>query len=159
MHISINDRAVVAPAIVKETLTGAPACALQLPTGEIVTGKTGKLLGASASALLNALKVLAGIDDSVELISSTVIEPIQKLKVNHMGSVNPRLHTDEILLSLAVSAATDPVAKQALDQLSKLKGSQFHSSVILSHVDGKTLKKLGINVTCEPKRQSDEASK
>ena len=159
LHISINDRAVVAPAIVKETLTGAPACALQLPTGEIVTGKTGKLLGASASALLNALKVLAGIDDSVELISSTVIEPIQKLKVNHMGSVNPRLHTDEILLSLAVSAATDPVAKQALDQLSKLKGSQFHSSVILSHVDGKTLKKLGINVTCEPKRQSDEASK
>ena len=159
LHISINDRAVVAPAIVKETLTGAPACALQLPSGEIVTGKTGKLLGASASALLNALKVLAGIDDSVELISSTVIEPIQKLKVNHMGSVNPRLHTDEILLSLAVSAATDPVAKQALDQLSKLKGSQFHSSVILSHVDGKTLKKLGINVTCEPKRQSDEASK
>ncbi|MBE5749592.1 MAG: DUF1846 domain-containing protein [Clostridiales bacterium] len=157
MRITINDREVVAAALEKEATTGAPGCALQLTTGEMVTGKTGKLLGASAAALLNALKVLGGVDDSIDLISSTVIKPIQELKVNHMGSVNPRLHTDEILLSLAVSAATDPTAKIALDQLSKLEGAQLHSSVILSAVDEMTLKKLGINVTCEPKRQSSSA--
>ena len=155
MRISINDRAVVKPALEKEATTGAPGCAIELPDGRIVTGKTGDLLGASAAALLNALKVLGGVDDSVDLISSTVIEPIQKLKVNHMGSVNPRLHTDEILLSLAVSAVTSPTAKLALDQISKLKGSQLHSSVVLSHVDDRTLKKLGIDVTCEPKKQAN----
>ena len=154
LQITLNDRAVVKPALEKETLTGAPSCALQLSTGEIVVGKTGNLLGASAAALLNALKVLAGIDDSIDVISSKVIEPIQKLKVNHMGSVNPRLHTDETLISLAVSAATNPIAEKAMEQLSKLKGAQMHSSVILSHVDERTLKKLGINVTCEPKRKS-----
>ena len=152
MNISINDRAVVKAALEKEALTNAPGCAIELTDGTIVTGKTGKLLGASAAALLNALKVLGGIADEIELISPTVIEPIQKLKVNHMGSVNPRLHTDEILLSLAVCAATDERAKHALDQLSKLKGSELHSTVILSHADEKTLKKLGINVTFEPKR-------
>ncbi len=155
MNLSLADRAVVKLALDKETLTGAPACALELPDGRTVTGKTGKLLGASAAALLNALKVLGGIDDEVELISRALIEPIQKLKVNHMGSVNPRLHTDEILLSLAVCAATDEKAKLALNQLSKLKGSELHSTVILSHVDEKTLKKLGVNITCEPRRQTD----
>ena len=153
MHISINDRTVVKPALEKEALTGKPACAMQLADGTIVTGKTGDLLGASAATMLNALKVLGGIDDSVYLISSTVIEPIQKLKVNHMGSVNPRLHTDEILLSLAVCAATDEKAKIAMEQLSKLKGAQFHSSVILSAADEMTLKKLGVNVTCEARRE------
>ena len=153
MQITINDRAVVKPALEKEKMTGLPGCALQLPNGKIVTGKTGNLMGASAAALLNALKVLAGLDDGLQLISSAVIEPIQKLKVEHMGSVNPRLHTDEILLSLAVTAATEPIAKKALEQLDGLKGSEFHSSVVLSHVDEKTLKKLGINVTCEAKRQ------
>ena len=153
MRITINDRTVVKAALDKEKVTGNPSCAIQLPSGKIVTGKTGNLLGASSAALLNALKVLANIDDSIDIISSKVIEPIQKLKVNHMGSINPRLHTDEILLSLAVSAATNPTAKLALDQLSELKGSQFHSSVILSSVDDMTLKKLGINVTCEPKRK------
>jgi len=152
MRITINDRVVVKPALEKELITGGPCCAIELPDGQIVTGKTGKLMGASAAVLLNALKVLANIDDSVELISSTVIEPIQKLKVNHMGSVNPRLHTDEILLSLAVTAVTNDSAKIALEQLTKLKGSEFHSSVILSPVDEMTLKKLGINVTSEPKR-------
>jgi uncharacterized protein (UPF0371 family) len=154
MQITINDRAVVKPALEKEAQTGAPSCALELPDGRIVTGKTSKLLGSSSAALLNALKVLGDIDDKIDIISSKVIEPIQKLKVNHMGSINPRLHTDEILLSLAVSAVSDPFAKTALDQLSNLKGSQFHSSVVLSPVDEMTLKKLGIHVTCEPKRQS-----
>ncbi len=154
MKVTIADRAVVKLALDKEEITGAPACALELPDGTIVTGKTGKLLGASAAALLNALKVLGGIADEIELISPTIIEPIQKLKVNHMGSVNPRLHTDEILLSLAVCAATDERAKCALDQLSKLKGSEIHSTVILSHADEKTLKKLGIHITCEPRRKT-----
>ena len=152
MHISINDRAVVKPALEKEATTGAPGCAIGLTDGRIVTGKTGVLLGACSAALLNALKVLGGIDDSIDIISSTVIEPIQKLKVKHMGSQNPRLHTDEILLSLAVSAVTNPIAQRALDCLDKLKGAQMHLSVIPSHVDEMTFKKLGVNVTCEPKR-------
>ncbi|MBQ6921851.1 MAG: DUF1846 domain-containing protein [Clostridia bacterium] len=153
MHITINDRAVVAAALEKERLTDNPAAAIELPDGRMVTGKTSDLLGASAAALLNALKVIGEVDDSIPLISSAVIEPIQRLKVEHMGSVNPRLHTDEILLSLAVSAVTNPVAAHALKQLDKLRGSEFHSTVILSHVDEKTLKKLGIRVTCEPKRK------
>ena len=152
MHINISDRKVGAKALEKETTTGAPACAMQLPNGEIVTGKTGKLLGASSAVLLNALKVLGEIDDSEDIIESRVIEPIQMLKVNHMGSANPRLHTDEVLVSLAVSAATNPTAAKALAQLSKLRCSEMHSSVILSPVDESTLKKLGINITCEPKR-------
>jgi len=155
--ISINDRAVVKRALDKASQTGAPACALQLPNGKIVTGRTGKLMGASAAALLNAVKALADIDDDLDIISSKVLEPIQILKVKHMGSANPRLHTDEVLLSLAISAATDPIAKKAMEQLSRLKGSEFHSSVILSHVDKKTLKTLGINVTSEPKRESELA--
>ncbi len=156
MQITINDRAVVRPAIEKEEITGAPCCALQLADGRIVTGKTGKLLGASAAALLNALKVLSNIEDSVDIISSKVIEPIQTLKVNHMGSVNPRLHTDEVLISLAVSAATDPTAKLAMQNIEGLKDAELHSSVILSAVDEMTLKKLGIHVTSEAKRQSEK---
>lgn len=155
MQISINDRAVIGPALEKEKLTGSPCSALQLPDGRIVTGKTGDLLGACSAVLLNALKMLARIDDSIDIISSTVIEPIQKLKVNHMGSVNPRLHTDEILLSLAVSAVTNPTAKKALSKLGGLKGSQLHSSVMISSVDATTFKKLGVDVTCEPKREND----
>lgn len=155
MLININDRAVVKPALDKERQTCLPGAALQLPSGEIVTGKTGKLMGASSAALLNALKVVSGLDDEIDLISSSVIEPIQKLKVEHMGSTNPRLHTDEILLSLAVSAATDSIAKKALNKIGELRGSEFHSSVVLSHVDEMTLKKLGINVTFEAKRETE----
>ena len=113
------------------------------------------ITSASAACLINALKVLGDIDDSIDLISSALIEPIQKLKIDHMGSANPRLHTDEILISLAVSAVTNPTAKKAMDQLPKLHGAEFHSSVVLSHVDESTLKKLGINVTCEPKRKPE----
>ena len=154
LHIEINDRKVVPAALTKEAKTGAPACALELPDGTIVTGKTGNFLGAAASALLNALKVLGDIDDGIDIISSAVIEPIQKLKVEHMGSQNPRLHTDEVLLSLAVSAVTNPLAKVALDHLDGLKGSQLHSTVILSHADESTYKKLGVGVTSEPKKKS-----
>lgn len=154
MQITINDRAVVQPALDKEAQTGSPACAIELPDGRILTGKTGNLLGACASTLLNALKALADVDDSIDLISSAVIEPIQELKVEHMGSRNPRLHSDEILLALAMSAVTNPVAKHAMDQLGKLKGSQLHSTVVPSHVDVSTFKKLGVDVTSEPKKQA-----
>ncbi|MBO4594326.1 MAG: DUF1846 domain-containing protein, partial [Clostridia bacterium] len=151
MNITILDRAVVRPALEKERITGVPCCALQLPDGRIVTGKTGILFGAASATLINALKVLADIDDSIDLIPSVVLEPIQKLKVNNMGSINPRLHTDEVLLCLAVSAVTNPIAKLAVGKLSLLKNSELHSSVVLSHVDKKTFKALGVNVTSEPK--------
>ena len=151
--ISQDDRKTVAPALKKAQQTGAPAVAIELGDGQIVTGKTGELLGASAAALLNALKVLGGIDDSIALISPTIIEPIQKLKVNHMGSENPRLHTDEILMALAICAVTDPMAKLAVKQIGKLKGCEVHSTVTLSHVDERTFKSLGMHLTCEPQKQ------
>ena len=152
--ISVADRKCVASALTKAEQTGNPAVAIELNDGRIVTGKTGNLLGASTACLLNALKVLGGIDDAIELISPTVIEPIQRLKVNHMGSANPRLHTDEILMALAICAVSDPMAKRALEQLDKLKNCEIHSTVILSHVDEKTFKALGLHVTCEPQRQT-----
>ena len=156
LDMTPQDRKVVKPALELEEITGQPSCALELNDGNIVVGKTGKLLGACSSVLLNALKALGGVDKAIDLISSTVIEPVQKLKVEHMGSENPRLHTDEVLICLAVSAVIDPVAKIAMDQLSKLKGAQLHSSVVPSHVDIKTFKKLGVDITCEPKRQTEK---
>jgi len=134
--------------------TGMPAAAIELPDGRIVTGKTSSLLGASAAALLNALKALGGIQKEMHLISPIVIEPIQDLKVHHLGNNNPRLHTDEILIALAISAATNPTAELAMKQLEKLAGCEAHSSVILSQVDNNTFKKLGVNLTCEPQYQT-----
>ena len=124
---------------------------MELPDGRIVTGRTTSLLGASAALLLNALKALGGIRDELHLISPVVIDPIQHLKVNHLGNRNPRLHTDEILIALSISAATNPTAQHAMDQLSKLRGCEVHSSVILSSVDEKIFKRLGVNLTCEPR--------
>ena len=135
---------------VSEKTGGAPAAAIELSDGTVITGKTGPLLGAAASALLNALKKLAGIDQEMDLVSAAAIEPIQTLKTNYLGSKNPRLHTDEILIALSSSAATNPTAAMALHQLSKLKGCDMHSTVILSSVDDDTVKKLGIYLTCEP---------
>ena len=152
--ISAEDRKTVASALEVAERTGNPAVAIELNDGRIVTGKTGDLLGASAACLLNALKMLGGIDDKIELLSPTIIEPIQKLKVNHMGAVNPRLHTDEVLMALAIRAVSDPIAKLAVDQLDKLKNCEIHSSVILSHVDERTFKTLGMHLTCEPQRQT-----
>ena len=151
--ISTDDRKAVAPALAKAEATGEPATALELNDGRIVTGKTGALLGASAACLLNALKALGGINDDIELISPTIIEPLQRLKVKHMGSVNPRLHTDEVLMALSICAVNDPKAKKAVSQLDKLKNCELHSTVMLAHPDEKTLKALGIRVTCEPERQ------
>ena len=148
--ITVNDRAVIGPALQKKEITGAPAAAMELPDGTIVTGKTSDLLGASSALLLNALKTLAGIEDSVHLISPEVLEPIQHLKVGHLGSRNPRLHTDEALIALSICAATDEKAELAMQQLDKLRGCEVHSSVILSAVDEKVFRRLGTNLTCEP---------
>ena len=150
--VTTADRKPVASALKKAEQTGTPAVAMELGDGNIVTGKTSDLLGASAACLLNALKALGGIDDGIQLISPTIIEPIQKLKVNHMGSANPRLHTDEVLMALSICAVTDPMAKLAIEQLGKLKNCEVHSTVLLSHVDDKTFKSLGVRVTCEPQR-------
>jgi len=146
-----EQRRVVAPALKKADSTGLPAAAMELPDGRIVTGKTSDLLGASAALLLNALKTMAGLDDSLHLIAPEVIDPIQHLKVDHLGNRNPRLHTDEVLIALSICAATDPAAEKAMEQLPKLRGCEVHSSVILSPVDEKTFKRLGVNLTCQPR--------
>ncbi len=148
------DRPVIAAANDKAALSGQPAAAMQLPDGTIVTGKTSSLLGASAALMLNALKSLGGIPDDMHLISPIIIEPIQDLKVNHLGGHNPRLHTDEILIALSICAATNPLAEIAMAQLEKLRGCEAHSTVILSSVDSGTFRKLGVNLTCEPQYQT-----
>ena len=152
--VTLADRPAVSAALAKAALTDSPAAAIELPDGTLVAGKTSRLLGACASMLLNTLKVFGGIDDSIHLLSPEVLEPIQKLKTAYLGNHNPRLHVDEILLALAVCAVTDENARCALDQLPKLQDCQLHSSVILSQVDDKTLKNLGIMVTCEPTYQT-----
>ncbi len=156
--ITTNDRSVIGPALQKSAITSAPAAALELPDGDIVTGKTSDLLGASAALLLNALKTLAGIADEVQLISPVIIEPIQKLKTTHLGNKNPRLHTDEALIALSICAPTDTNAQSALEQLSNLRGCEVHSTVILSSVDENVFRKLGVNLTCEPVYQSKSAT-
>ena len=149
--ITVHDRPVVDVALKHAEETGAPAAALELHDGRIVTGKTSNLLGASAALLLNALKELAGIDHKLHVISPEAIEPIQKLKTQYLGSKNPRLHTDEILIALSVSAASNPTAQLALAQLPKLKGCQAHTSVMIGTVDMKQFKKLSIQATFEAK--------
>lgn len=148
-HITIAKRKVVDAAMKRAKETKSPAVALELEDGTIITGKTTPLLGASAAMLLNALKTLAGLDDALHLISPTVIEPIQKLKTECLGSKNPRLHTDEILIALSICAATDKNAELALAQIPNLRGCQAHSSVMLSSVDIKQFKKLNIQLTSE----------
>ena len=140
----------IGAALLKEKLTGAPAAAMTLPDGRVITGKTSSLLGASAALMLNALKALAGIDKEVDLISPTVIEPITKLKTQNLGHHNPRLHSDEMLVALCVSAVSDPNAALAQKQLEKLRGLNAHFSVIPSAVDEKIYKRLGVKVSCEP---------
>lgn len=153
-NITENDRLVTIYANERAKETNAPAAAIELLDGRIITGKTSHLLGASASLLLNALKELGGIPHPKHVISPEAIEPIQKLKTAYLGSHNPRLHTDEVLIALSISAVSSPDARLAMEQLSKLKGLQLHSSVMLSQVDLKTLKRLGIQVTCEPRYET-----
>ena len=153
--ITVHDRPVVDAAKKRAEETNGPAAALQLHDGRIITGKTSNLLGASAALLLNALKELAGLDHQRHVISPEAIEPIQKLKTLYQGSKNPRLHTDEVLIALSVSAATDPAAQLALDQLPKLRGCQAHTSVMVSSVDMKQFKKLSIQATFEAKYEKN----
>lgn len=152
--ITTKDRKVVAAANDRATESDGPAAAIELSDGTIITGKTSNLLGASAALLLNALKALAGIDHDTHVISPQAIEPIQNLKISYLGSKNPRLHTDEVLIALSISAMHDKVAKLALEQLPKLENLEVHSSVILSEVDIKTFKKLGIHLTTEATYES-----
>lgn len=153
--VSVADRKVVPIAMELEARTGAPAAALELNDGRIVMGKTSDLLGASAALLLNALKELGNIDHKIHVISPSAIEPIQQLKVKYLGSKNPRLHTDETLIALSLSAAHDPNARLAMEQLPKLKGCQAHTSVMLASVDLIEFKKLDIELTCQAKYEHD----
>ncbi len=154
LGLSADNRPVIGAALQKAEETGAPAAALQLPDGRIITGKTSPLLGCTAALLLNSLKALGDIDDDVTLIPPEIIEPLQDLKINHLGGHNPRLHTDEVLVALSIVAFSSPLAELAMQHLSKLRGCELHSSVLLAQIDNKTLHKLGLNVTCEPRYQT-----
>ena len=148
--VTTYERPVIQAALDRAEETDGPAAALELPDRRIITGRTTDLLGAMSACLLNALKALGNIPDEITLISPEIIEPIQHLKVSHLGNRNPRLHTDEVLIALSICAVTDPYAEAAMQQLEKLAGCEAHSSVILSGVDEHTFRKLKINVTCEP---------
>ncbi|QGU08625.1 hypothetical protein COCCU_13675 [Corynebacterium occultum] len=150
---SIEERRVVAPALQVEAESGVPASALELADGTIITGKTSELLGCSAAMLLNALKHLAGIDRDIDLLSPSSIEPIQTLKTEHLGSRNPRLHTDEVLIALSVSGASSQDARSALRELKNLQSCDAHTTTILGSVDEGIFRNLGILVTSEPKYQ------
>ncbi len=152
--IDAGHRPVIAAALARAEETDAPAVALQLSDGRIVTGKTSKLLGAVSAMLLNALKALAGIEKGVDLISPEILTPVSTLKVERLGNHNPRLHLDEVLIALSICAVTDDTARRALDELGRLHHCEAHSTVILSQVDENVLKKLGIQMTCEPKYQT-----
>jgi len=154
VKVTVEDRPVVAAALKRAEETDAPAVALQLQDGTVITGRTSSLLGASASMLLNALKVLADIPDEIDILPPTIIEPIQRLKIEIMGNHNPRLHMDEVLIALSICAATSEIAKKALEQIGNLKGAEAHSTVILSRVDENVFRKLGVNITNEPKYQT-----
>ena len=144
----------VAASLQRAEETDGPAGAMVLPDGRLITGRTSETLGAASAMLLNALKTLAGIDDEIHLIASHVLEPICELKTSYMGHRNPRLHTDEVLLALTISALTDPVAQKAKEQLKNLRGSEAHFTVILSEEDEKLLRRLGIHVSFEAKYES-----
>ncbi len=152
--ITVADRACVQPALDKAEETEKPACCIELNDGTLITGKTSDLLGSASAAMLNALKKLAGIDDNIHLISPYIIEPIQKLKTENLGNSNPRLHVDEVLIALAIAATQNPISFTALQQLEKLCSCEMHSTVLLSEVDTMNIRKLKMNLTCEPQYQT-----
>ena len=151
-----SDRAVVGKALLKEELTGKPAMAIQLSDGRIVTGKTTDLLGPASAALMNALKMSGNIPAEVDLVEASAIEPIQTLKTRYLGGRNPRLHSDEVLIALSVSASTSENAKLAMEQLPALRGAEAHSTVLMSSVDESIYRKLGIELTCGPEIENKE---
>lgn len=148
--ISTDDRPVTVACKNRAAELGVPTAAIELADGHIITSKTTDFLGASAALLLNALKYLAGVDHDTHLIKPEAIEPIQNLKVRYLGGKNPRLHTDEVLIALSLAACTDSNAKRSLEQLPNLRGCQVHTSVMLSEVDIKIYKKLGVDLSSEP---------
>ena len=148
--ITTDDRKVTVAAKERAERLGVPTAAIELEDGTIITSKTGELLGASSALILNALKYLGGLEDDALLVAPSAFLPIQELKTTYLGAKNPRLHSDEVLIALALSAKDDPRAKVAMDQLSKLSGCQVHTSDMLSDVDLKTFKKLGVDLTSEP---------
>ncbi len=152
-NLSVTDRHVVPPARSRAEATGVAAAAIELSDGRIITGKAGALLGSSAAVLMNALKELAGIPHEQLILSPESIAPIQTLKTQYLGSKNPRLHTDEVLIALSATAADTEEAALALEQLPKLRGCQVHSTVMLSSVDLKVFKKLKCDVTCDAKTE------
>ncbi|MBP1587163.1 MAG: DUF1846 domain-containing protein [Clostridia bacterium] len=154
LQIDAGERPVIGAAVGRAAETGAPAVAIELPDGQVITGKTSSLLGASAAALINAIKTLAGIDHDTKIIPKEVIEPVQQLKTKYMGNRNPRLHTDEVLIALSISAITNKDAALALEMLPRLRGCDAHATVILSHVDDNVMSKLGLTMTCEPHYQT-----
>ena len=147
-------RPVIGAALSRAAETAAPAAALQLLDGRVVTGKTSKLLGAASAMLLNALKAMAGIPKGVDLISPEILAPVSALKLEKLGNQNPRLHLDEVLIALSICAVHDKTARAALDCLEGLRHCNAHSTVILSQNDESMLKKLGVEMTCEPAYQT-----
>ena len=148
--VSPEDRSVVVAARERQEETKTPCAAICLADGRIMTGKTNDLLGAAASCLINSMKLHVGQDHSLHLLAREAIEPIQLLKTKYLGSHNPRLHTDEMLIALSASAAANEEAAKALSALSSLRGCEAHCTVILSEVDERMFRKLGINLTCDP---------
>ena len=134
----------------RKELEGVPAAAIELQDGTIITSRTSPLLGPSAALILNATKHLAGIPHDVKLIPEEMIAPIQRTKVTYLKGNNPRLHTDEVLVALSMLSNQDENCRRAIEQLPKLKGCQVHSTVMLSEVDRKIFKKLGVGLTCDP---------
>ncbi len=155
-EISSADRPVVGAALERAEETGGPAVAIELSDGRIITGKTTALLGAASACLLNAMKAISGIRKKTLLIPKNIIEPIQHLKIEHLGNRNPRLHTDELLIALSVCAVTNPLAEEAIDALGELRGCEAHSTVILSHADEELFRRLGVNITFEPHYQTEK---
>lgn len=155
ISLTSDERPVVGAALKRAEETGGPVVALELQDGQIITGKTTELLGAASACLMKSIKALAGIRKKTLLIPPSMIKPIQHLKLVHLGSRNPRLHTDELLIALSACAVTNPVAAEAIDQLDNLRGCEAHSSVILSHQDEELFRKLGVNITFEPRYQSE----
>ena len=149
--VGANDLKARSAALLKEEITGAPVGAIMLPDGEVVTGKTSTNLGAAACTLINALKAMAGVDPDADVISDEAIEPICKLKTNVLESNNPRLHSDETIIALAISSATNETAKKVLDCVENLRGCDAFFSVIISETDEQFYKRLGMNICCEPK--------
>ena len=150
LNINVSDRKCVAAALKKRDESNTVSMAMELTDGTIITSKTSDLLSAPAALILNALKYLAGINDDLILISPTIIEPISSMKINILGNNNPRLHVDEVLIALTISARTNPLAELAIKELPSLRNCEAHSTVIMASIDSEVFKKLGINLTCEP---------